>query len=84
MDLTKIYNAIQTSIYYWTIPVGTLTNKYEKLTAVAKRLFKDRITTLVAVNLKPRSQPAILASVCCLLAKTWAILRDPYMVSTTD
>jgi hypothetical protein len=34
-------------------------------------------------SLKPRSQPAILASAYCLLAKTWAKFKDPYVMSTT-
>ena len=39
---------------------------------------------VVFVFIKPWSQPAVLASACCLLAKTWAKLGDPYVVSTAS
>ena len=32
--------------------------------------------------LKPRSQPVILASACCLLANTWAKFRNMYVGNT--
>jgi len=36
------------------------------------------------VTVEPRSQPAVLASVCCLFAKTWTKFRNTFVVSVAS
>ena len=58
--------------------------KWHTITETSSIIVVTKTACWIFIHVKRRSQTAVLASTCCLLAKTWAKFGDPHGVSTAS